>query len=153
MRRSSVSSGSTPPLNSASMIASCSACIVRSSSDSPYMPPNGDRNPLESSRSDSFSIRSSRSRSSSGSPVYFEYLYFTSFQFPASSFEFLVVVLLLPSRQRQSFVHVSFRGAARRPSLRLLGRVIAAVVATADFFLCVETFQDDVDRGRERGLR
>src|SRR5580765_1984791 len=51
--------------------------MVRSSSESPYVLLNGERKPLDSNRSDSFSIRSSRSRSSSGSPVYFEYLYFT----------------------------------------------------------------------------
>ena len=56
----SASSDSTPPLKSASRIASCSACIVRSSSPEDGSP-HGLLNPLESSRSDSFETRSSRS--------------------------------------------------------------------------------------------
>ena len=62
-----------PSLNNASRIASCSACIVRS------MPPLGSHglsNPLESSRSLSFDMSSSMSRSSSGLGTYFEYLNF-----------------------------------------------------------------------------
>jgi hypothetical protein len=63
------SSDSTPPLNSASRMASCSACIVRSSSVSDGS--QGLLKPLDSSRSDSFETRSSRSISSIRSPVNF----------------------------------------------------------------------------------
>src|SRR6266705_2728212 len=54
-------------------MASCSACSVLSSSSVAYGLPN----PLDSSRSGRRATRSSRSRSSSSSPVNFVYRYFT----------------------------------------------------------------------------
>src|SRR4051812_45886886 len=108
--------------------------MLRSSSDSPYMLLNGEWKPLDSRRSDSFSIRSSRSRSSSGLPVYFEYLYFTS-----------VVILLLAAGKRQAVVQIALRGAGGLAPGRL-GRVISAVLAAADLLLRVQTFQHKVDR-------
>src|SRR5262245_63846992 len=128
-----VSSGSTPPLNSASRIASCSACIVRSSSSMPYGLPN----PLDSSRSDSLDTRSSRSRSSNASPVNFVYRYFMS---PDTS----VVILLLPARNPNLLVHRLFF-ASRRPPLRLFDGGVAALVSTADLLLRVEPFEHEVD--------
>src|SRR5580765_1999844 len=141
--RSIVSSGSTPPLNSASRIASCSACIVRSASSIPCGLPK----PLASRRSESFETRSSRSRSSSGSPVYFVYLYF---KFLVLTSQFSVVVLLLRARNLEAlFGGCLFpaRGAARRR----LGGGVAAVVAPADLLLRVEPFEHEVDRRRDRG--
>src|SRR5262245_34997794 len=128
-----VSSGSTPPLNSASRIASCSACIVRSSSSMAYGLPN----PLDSSRSDSLDTRSSRSRSSNASPVNFVYRYFTS-----------VVILLLPARNPNLLVNRLFF-ASRRPPLRLFDGGVAALVSAADLLLRVEAFEHEVDRGRD----
>ena len=57
-------------LNNASSMASCSACMVRSSSSSDGSP-HGSLKPLDSSMSESFETRSSRSISSSSFPVYF----------------------------------------------------------------------------------
>src|SRR3954464_3055856 len=115
--------------------------MLRSSSDSPYMLLNGEWKPLARSRSDSFSIKSSRSRSSSGLPVYFEYLYFTS-----------VVILLLAARKRKAVIEVAFGGAGGLAPGRL-GGVISAVLAAADLLLRVQPFQDKVDRGRHHRLR
>src|SRR5881394_1580085 len=130
-----VSSGSTPPLNSASRIASCSACIVRSSSSMAYGLPN----PLDSSRSDSLDTRSSRSRSSRASPVNFVYRYFMR----------SVVVLLLPARNPNLLVH-RLLFTSRRPPLRLFDGGVAALFGAADLLLRVEAFEHEVDRGRDR---
>src|SRR4030095_12939915 len=133
-----VSSGSTPPLKSASRIASCSACIVRSSSSIAYGLPN----PLDKSRSDSFATRSSRSRSSSSSPVNFVYRYFKS-RIPNP--ETLVVVLLLAPRHLDFFFHRRLLAARGRAPRRGVGGGVAALVAPADLLLRAEALEHEVD--------
>src|SRR5690349_10874638 len=152
-----VSSGSTPPLNRASRIASCSACIVRSSSFMPCGLPK----PLASSRSESFDTRSSRSRSSRSSPVNLVYRYFMNhagngrsalglqLPVPSSQSPTLVVILLLAVRDSDVLVERRLF-AARAAARRRFGRGVAALVAAADLLLCVQAFENEVDRRRER---
>src|SRR5580765_7243600 len=135
--RSIVSSGSTPPLNSASRIASCSACIVRSASSIPCGLPK----PLASSRSESFETRSSRSRSSSGSPVYFVYLYFKCL---AVSSQLSVVVLLLRPWDLEAFFDGWFLATRGRTPRCGFGGGVATLVAPADLLLSVEAFEHEV---------
>src|SRR5437588_4966224 len=136
-----------PPLKSASRIASCSACIVRSSSSVAYGLPK----PLASSRSDSFATRSSRSRSSSSSPVYFVYRYFTACVLLPTPYS-LVVILLLRARHRNRIIHRLFF-AARALTRRRLGGRVAPVVAAADLPLRVQALEDEIDRGGGRRRR
>src|SRR3954464_3407839 len=152
--RSIVSSGSTPPLKSASRIASCSACIVRSSS----LWPCGLPKPLDSSRSDSFETRSSRSSSSSASPVNFVYRYFNpspqspapSSQSPAPSPQDLVVILFLPRRHPDLLVDRRLLAPGAASGRGRLPRRVAALFAAADFLLRVQSFEDEVDRRGDR---
>src|SRR5262245_31462527 len=113
------SSDSTPPENNASRIASCSACMVRSSSLLPGS--HGLLNPLDSSRSDRRETRSSRSISSSRLPVY---LVYRNFIRPPCLAPSSVVVLLALARRRghaRDFIRGLARGTARRG---LLDRVV-----------------------------
>src|SRR6185436_2222762 len=151
------SSGSTPPLKSASRIASCSACMVRSLSSSVL---RGFPNPLDISRSESFDMSSSMSSSSSRLGTYFEYLYFM-FRLQAglkTRLYVLVVVLLLPPRIAR-FFFVVVRSQDRRSRLLLLrtahgfGAVVAARVAAADLLLRIQAFEQEIDRRCERRLR
>src|SRR5262245_47396969 len=115
-------------------MASCRACIVRSSSSS-FGAPHGLLKPLDNSRSESFDTRSSRSISSSRSPVYFVYLNFTS------------VVILFPAATRRHarlFIEVHF---ARRLAHRRLGAVIPALVAAADLARGIQRFEHEIDPG------
>src|SRR5262245_13116446 len=145
-------------------MASCSACSVRSSSSIPYGLPK----PLDSSRSDSFATRSSRSRSSSSSPVYFVYLYFmlrtaigdgvnwrirectsSIHQFTNSPIpQVSVVILLLPRRNPNLLVDRRLL-APRRPARRGFRGGVAALVGAADLLLCAEALEDEIDRGRD----
>src|SRR5262245_4591397 len=145
-------------------MASCSACSVRSSSSIPYGLPK----PLDSRRSDSFATRSSRSRSSSSSPVYFVYLYFmlratigdvvnwrmrefTSLihQFTHSPIpQFSVVILLLPRRNPNLVVDRRLL-APRRAARRGFRGGVAALVGAADLLLCTKALEDEIDRRRD----
>src|SRR5688572_24647062 len=149
--RWSASSDSTPPLNNASRMASCSACIVRSSSLSLELP-HGLLKPLVSSRSDSFDTRSSRSISSSRSPVYFVYLNFNGFYQPPTTTknnQSVVVLLALASgRGHRRFVLERDR-LASRPSRCRVGAVIAALLAAADLLRRVHPLEHEVDAGGE----
>src|SRR5688572_29512584 len=93
--------------------------MVRSSSLSSGLP-QGLVKPLVNSRSDSFETRSSMSISSSRSPVYFVYRYFT-----------LVVVLLLPRRRRHRGVFLQCHFACWPPRARIAA-VVTALFTAAD---------------------
>src|SRR5687767_11938579 len=125
-------------------MASCRACIDRSSSPSDGSP-HGLLNPLERSRSDSFDTRSSRSISSSRSPVYFVYRYFTASSRRASGLLSVVVLLLPPSRQRRVRRECGF--SRDRPPYGRLRRVVAALVAAADLLERVQALENEIDAG------
>src|SRR4029450_3259873 len=136
--RSRVSWGRTPPLKSASSMASCSAWSVRSASSIPYGLPK----PLDSRGWERFATRSSRSSSSSSSPVNLVYRYFMTLG-PRS-----VVVLLLSCRQPDLFVHRRFFTATGPPRRDFVGGV-AALFAPADFFLGAQPLEHEVDGRRD----
>src|SRR6478735_7380229 len=150
---SSRSSGSTPPLNSASRIASWRACIVRSLSSSVS---RGFPNPLDISRSDSFDMSSSMSSSSSRLGTYFPYLNFKTLGPQDRGTSTSVVILLLaPNVRRLLFLVLREERCAR---LRLrptdgLGAVIPALFGAADLLLRVEAFEQEIDGGGDRRRR
>src|SRR5215813_11056691 len=102
--------------------------MVRSLSSS-MGAPHGLLKPLESSRSDSFDTRSSRSISSSKSPVYFVYLNFT------------LVVVLLPTTTRGHSGLVVDIHLSRRLAHRRLRAVIAAFLTAADLPRRIQAFE------------
>src|SRR5215210_2227016 len=138
-RSFSRSSSEIAPSSSASRMASCSACIEWPSS-SPGRA-YGSLKPLDSSMSESFDSRSSRSTPSRSSGLYLEYRYFMD----AS-----VVILLLAAGHRDVPVeHRLCLGSGW--TARLLDPLVVKVVRPADLLLCVESFEDEVDaRGSKR---
>src|SRR5215218_8688537 len=101
--------------------------------------PNEESKPLESRRSESLAISSSRSRSSRSSPVNFEYRYFMGIRCSAS-----VVILLLVAGERHVPLQHRIRGRLPRIAPRRLGALVLAILRARDLLLRVEPLEDEV---------